>query len=341
MLVAFVAYKLLTPTESRTSESAEMKRASDIDGDKFSSKLKKFADKFPMKTLKINRLSDLGMAPLDNNNNKNNGNSNLKLSSKPEKTESNTPSKALMSDEDRVVLQTCDELFKDCDEFVQMATTTINLSRGSDGSAKKLVPVKLSSALNKWRAKRQGTQLFGSYDSLMARVQMSEIDLHNQTDRALRDNSSFVVQSNYIKQRLKACIAHNSEQVAINGPRVAEAALLLDNLSQQERSLQSMLDFFVEVDRLKQAKADADANEYIPWALRSVMAAASSPNSPPTSPTSNNNSMQPTLKQSSIEKRLRKVHKVCDKLYCSIKPCCNYECTYTYRSSDRTNPHAV
>ncbi len=165
---------------------------------------------------------------------------------------------------DRTALRESDDLFQDCSLFMQSADHTLQLSQKVNSNRPLLV---LSSSLNKWRAKGKGTKLYGQYEALLGRFDITEKQLKDFTDRSLNECASLMIQASHLRSRLTACVAFNSAAVDVIKPKVESARNHIAELEDYKKQVEMMLIFHDEVKKLK----DNQVEPYIPWALRAAM----------------------------------------------------------------------
>jgi hypothetical protein len=166
---------------------------------------------------------------------------------------------------DRTAIRESDELFQDCAHFIQSSDRTIQLAQKANSSRPLM---KLSSSLNKWRAKGKGNKLYGQYETLLSRCEETEKNLKEFTDRSLNECASLMIQASYLRSRLYACVQFNEKSVAQIQPKVDEVKKYLEELENYRQQIEIMLAFHDEVKQLK----DSQVEPYIPWALRAAMA---------------------------------------------------------------------
>eukprot|EP01038_Epipyxis_sp_PR26KG_P010108 gene10108-13584_t len=131
----------------------------------------------------------------------------------------------------------------------------------------KMSTLNLASSINKWRAKRKGNKLFSLFDSIVTKLDETELHLKHITEDSLHSSTALVLQSLHVKSRLISCIDFNKNEIKKYKPILEETSTILDQIKKYERSLESMLIFFDEVE--KQSKAQTEVGEhYVPWALR-------------------------------------------------------------------------
>ena len=215
---------------------------------------------------------------------------------------------------DRKPFRDCDNLYRDCEDFLKISGKTIQFTKKYASDKPTLVPLKI----NKWRAKRKGNSLYQMYESLHQRIELAEERLKDVTNHSVHSASSFVTQALYINARLKACIVYNSGEVERAKPLLDQGSAFLADLKAMESSLEAML-------RMYDALTDMKHNQhepYIPWALRiaaqnnqtSVGGKKAGGNSKaedvqqPAASTSA--PLEPLLDRKMILKRLKKVRKV-------------------------------
>jgi predicted transcriptional regulator len=153
-------------------------------------------------------------------------------------------------------LSKCDSLFEEIREFLGEAKETIDFTRKSkDSSIMKVVglpPVGISAAVNKWRAKRKGNTLFAKFENISSKIEDADKMLKTLTDSSLSDSSSLMVQSLFIKRRLKSCVEYNESATKEGKANLAVIKDLVANMRRSENAMQAMLSFVDEVSSLRE-----------------------------------------------------------------------------------------
>ncbi|KAJ1439172.1 hypothetical protein B484DRAFT_444152 [Ochromonadaceae sp. CCMP2298] len=161
-------------------------------------------------------------------------------------------------------LNSCDALFIECEEFLNMATKTVDFTK-KKGNTKmsKLVPGKI----NKWRAKRKGNDLFDGFDALQSRMDEADKMLKTLSNSSTSNTSALISQSLYLNARLTACAEFNRKEIGRLKPALLAGRAYFCGLQKYEEGLISMVDFLDEVVELKRN----EPVPYVPWAMRQQM----------------------------------------------------------------------
>jgi hypothetical protein len=192
---------------------------------------------------------------------------------------------------DKRPLEEANALLADLDEFLEKADKTISFTKKATKAKHAIYnPLKVTDKFNQWRAKRKGNELHYEYTTLLNRCDGTEKQLKFVTDQALSDSATMILQAVRLKIRLKACIHHNDAIVSQFRPFMNALEALHKNLELQKYEVLDMITFVDEVTKLK-------TNEpFIPWALRN---------------TDGRDITVIPFKRETLEKRLRKIDKVC------------------------------
>ncbi|RYG62622.1 hypothetical protein EON64_17515, partial [archaeon] len=159
-----------------------------------------------------------------------------------------------------------DDLLHDCEKFLQTADQILHAARQTQQNDKrsKFDPLRMTNALTKWRVKKRGGKVFQEHEALQMRLSGGEREVKALIDSSLQDCATLGAQSEYILQRLAACIAHNERVIASLSPGLQEVKILKDTLKKEREAVTCMLTFLDEVARLKQH----EVVPYVPWAQR-------------------------------------------------------------------------
>eukprot|EP01031_Cornospumella_fuschlensis_P040802 gene40801-49762_t len=159
-----------------------------------------------------------------------------------------------------------DDLLQDCEKFLQSAEQIVRAARQTQQNDKrsKFDPLRMANSLTKWRVKKRGGKVFQEHEALLARLSGGEKEVKMLIDSSLQDCATLGSQSEYILQRLAACVAHNERVIASLAPGLQEVKILRGALQKERDSVACMLVFFDEVARIK----EHEVVPYVPWAQR-------------------------------------------------------------------------
>ena len=199
----------------------------------------------------------------------------------------------------------CDSLFTDCEEFLKLSHRSIemNNNKGKSGLSKLVHAVPISDKISKWRSKKKDNDLYVNYEAIQSRVEHMESTLSGIGEVSATTTSALITQSVHLNVRLTSCIDYNRSEVDKYKPLVAEGRTFLNKLKTAEKSMVSMLNFLEEVEELKRTEPKA----YIPWALRQKV--EDEAEAEKKASLARNELVE--LKKESLERRIRKLRKVC------------------------------
>lgn len=203
----------------------------------------------------------------------------------------------------------CDVLFTDCEEFLKLSHRAIevNNNKGKSGLSKLVHAIPITDKVSKWRSKKKGNDLYDNYEAIQARVEQMDATLNEISDVSATTTSALITQSVHLNVRLTACIDYNRSEVDKNKPLVAEARAYLNKLKSTEKAIVAMIDFLEEVNELKRTEPKA----YVPWALRQQM--EDEAEAERKAAIARKEMVE--LKRESLERRLKKIRKVCNQSY--------------------------
>lgn len=157
------------------------------------------------------------------------------------------------------------EVLIECDDFLTAATKIIRSeSKANRVTKKKFDPLHVSAAIHKWRVKKKGHKIFAEYDNLVGRTNEVDKEMRGLIDECVKDCSALILQSEHIQARITACIKFNENQVKILKPVITKNKQFLDLLLKEKKAIAAMLDFYDEVQYLKETQV----LPYVPWTER-------------------------------------------------------------------------